>query len=818
MKSDFNSIFKKGLPYICAIAIFIIIAFVYCKPVLQGKVVAQSDRYLWEGMANEINQYYEETGEIAYWTNSIFGGMPSYQINATSKAAFYMAPLRDLGHLFFGSVIGMLIGYLLGFFILMRSFNINKWLSIVGSIAVTFSSYFFIIIAAGHNSKVLALGYLAPVMAGFVLMFRKKYLWGIILTLIYSAVGIIYHPQMTYYIFLMLGLFGVAEVFIHIKEKRIKDLFIALALFVICVAIGAGTKYSALSGNLEYMSETIRGGHSDLEQVSENEKDSKGLDLEYATQWSYGINETMTLLIPNFMGGSSSYNLGENSHIYKTMVEAGVNRRDAKSIAESAPTYWGEQPFTSGPVYVGAIVCLLFIMGLMLVKGPYKWAILIATLFSIMLSWGKNFMPLTEFFYNYFPLYNKFRAVSSALIVAEIAMPLLGFLAIKEIMDKRVSKEEIFKAIKVSTIITGGLCLIVALFGPMFLSFTSSYDAHTLQQMPNWFISALLEDREAMLRGDAFRSLIYILLGAAAIWFFATEKLKFKLFVPILGILILSDMFVVDKRFFNDDNFVSTSKDREYFAIQPYEEEILKDDDLYFRVFNTTSNTFNDSRTSYRLHSIGGYHAAKLRRYQDLIDEHLSKMHANVYNMLNTKYLIVMGEDGIPHSQYNPDHFGNGWFVDKVHIVNSAREESDALNTIDLRREAVTDSTFAKYIENKSTPQDSSANIVLTKYSPVELEYATSSSAAKTAVFSDIYYPHGWKAYIDGEFVEHFRVNYLLRGLNIPAGEHTVRFEFVPDSVIKKDNISIVMVFIVYSLVAAIAIYSIIRSLRNKRK
>ena len=778
--------------YIVAAIVFVTLTLVYCMPALQGKVLQQGDTMQWKGMAHELKEYNETAETPANWTNSMFGGMPGYQItmknpgNAVTDVVWAVDRFfRGLTTLFFDSVLALLLGYFLGFFLMLRAFGVEKWLSIVGSIAISMSSYFFLIIPAGHETKALTLGMMAPVIGGFFLIFRKNYGWGAALVMLYSSIGMMKHPQMSYYLFMMMGLFCIAELYLHIKEKRLKDLGIAVAVFALALAVGVGTGYSTLKANSEYMKETMRGGHSDL--VAEGEQASKGLDIEYATAWSYGIDETLTLLIPNYMGGSSNYNVGRNSQMYDTLVSAGVNRSYASELVSALPTYWGEQPFTAGPVYVGAIVCLLFLLGCLIVKGPYKWALLAATVFSILLSWGHNFMGFTEFFYKYFPFYNKFRTVSSILVVAQVAMPLLGFLALKTISDARRSGqwEELrrgyLRSLAIASGMTGGLCLVLALLGGSLCSFSSSYDAHTLGGMPQWFMDALYDERAALLRRDAWRSFAFIALGAAVLALHLSDKLKYGPFVAVLGVLVLADLWPVDKRFFGDDNWVSRKQNDSYFQMQPYEKKILEDEG-YFRVMNLTTNTFNESRTSYYLHSVGGYHAAKLRRYQDLIDEHLSKGNMEVINMLNTRYFI-QEQDGVPQPVLNPGAYGNAWFVDEVKLVDSAREESDALRSLDLRRCAVADSRFEEFVKTPQGRPDGS--IELLSYAPDRLVYHSSSSCDATAVFSEIYYPYGWKSYIDGEPCGHFRSDYVLRAMSVPAGEHEIVFEFRPDSIYK---------------------------------
>ena len=801
----FKVFLSKYGAYIVAAIVFVTLTLVYCMPALQGKVLQQGDTMQWKGMAHELKEYNETAETPANWTNSMFGGMPGYQItmknpgNAVTDVVWAVDRFfRGLTTLFFNSVLALLLGYFLGFFLMLRAFGVEKWLSIVGSIAISMSSYFFLIIPAGHETKALTLGMMAPVIGGFFLIFRKNYGWGAALVMLYSSIGMMKHPQMSYYLFMMMGLFCIAELYLHIREKRLKDLGIAVAVFAMALAVGVGTGYSTLKANSEYMKETMRGGHSDL--VAEGEQASKGLDIEYATAWSYGIDETLTLLIPNYMGGSSNYNVGRNSQMYDTLVSAGVNRSYASELVSALPTYWGEQPFTAGPVYVGAIVCLLFLLGCLIVKGPYKWALLAATVFSILLSWGHNFMGFTEFFYKYFPFYNKFRTVSSILVVAEVAMPLLGFLALKTISDARRSGqwEELrrgyLRSLAIASGVTGGLCLVLALLGGSLCSFSSSYDAHTLGGMPQWFMDALYDERAALLRRDAWRSFAFIALGAAVLALHLSDKLKYAPFVAALGVLVLADLWPVDKRFFGDDHWVSRKQNDSYFQMQPYEKKILEDEG-YFRVMNLTTNTFNESRTSYYLHSVGGYHAAKLRRYQDLIDEHLSKGNMEVINMLNTRYFI-QDQDGVPQPVLNPGAYGNAWFVDEVKLVDSAREESDALRSLDLRRCAVADSRFEEFVKTPQGRPDGS--IELLSYAPDRLVYHSSSSCDATAVFSEIYYPYGWKSYIDGEPCGHFRSDYVLRAMSVPAGEHEIVFEFRPDSIYKGSKVNALFKALMY--------------------
>lgn len=791
--------FKKNLlPNLLILFLFIVAACIYCYPVLEGREIAAGDTITGNGAVQESKKYFEDTGNRTWWTGSMFSGMPNYQIGGgqafSDKIITPFTRFFRMGH---SNVIYILIFYLIAFYLLLRTFKINKWISIAGAFAIAFSSYFFIIIAAAHNGKCTSITWMTMVLVGFLLIYKKEYGWGAIIVAFFMMVGYTVHPQMSYYMCLLIGVLFFAELYIHLKEKRVKDFLIGSTLFIISFAIGFGTQSALVFANMEYAEQTMRGGHSELEKEKDAENKTKGLDLDYATAWSYGIDETMTFLIPNYMGAASGYNVGTDSPLYKTMVKNGVPRNSAKDFCSNAPTYWGDQPFTSGPVYLGAIICFLFVLALFLVKGPYKWALIVATIFSILLSWGHNFMPLTKLFFEYFPMYNKFRAVSSILIVAEITIPLLGFLSIKAITDKTIAKEKIVKSIYISAGITAGICLIFALFGKSFLNFTSPNDAQFISQIPEWLYDAIIDQRASMMQSDAFRSFVFILLGASFVWLYANEKMKTTWFALALGVLIVGDMWTVNKRFFNDDSFKPTSYKKQVFAMQPYEKQILQDPDPHFRVLNLTTSTFNDSRTSYYLKSVGGYSGAKLRRYQDLIDQHISKMNMDVLNMLNTKYFIVNANNNVI-PQLNPNAFGNAWYIDSLLIVDTPNEESDALKTINLRNTAVLDAQFADFTTNFIAGHDSTATVRFTKYTPEYVEYETSADKDGTIVFSEIYYPYGWKAYIDGEFVEHFRVNYMLRALNVPAGDHHIRFEFRPDSIRKGTTIALICIGILF--------------------
>ena len=811
---------QKYGAYLAAAILFLLLAFIYCKPVLSGKVLQSADDVNAVSAVQESIRYTQETGDHSWWNESVFSGMPNYQIGGGQyQADRLLGPLKSFLHRGPAHPAWILIFYFICFFILMRSFGVDPWLSIVGAIAVAFSSYFLVIIAAGHGGKTIAISYITLVAAGFYLIYRGRYALGAVFVMIFTAVGFSIHPQMAYYLFMMIGLFFLAELWIHIRDKRWKELGIATLVFAVSLGIGLGTGCANIFANQEYARETMRGGHSDLIQDEDGASaPQKGLDLAYATQWSYGIDETFSFLIPGFKGGSSNYPLGTDSHAYKAARAVGAPSSAARDFAANVPLYWGDQPFTAGNVYMGAIVCFLFLLGCLTVAGPYKWALLAATLFSVFLAWGQNFMGLTELFFRYFPMYNKFRAVSSILIVAEVAMPLLGFLAVKTLLDGSMPKEQLRRKLFIAAGVTAGLCLFFALLGKSLFSFASPNDAYYASQIPASVMDAIVADRSALFTADSWRSFFFIVAAATVLWLFLEKKISRPLLTALLGVLVLADLWPVDKRYFNDSFFHSPKDTDSVYAEQPWETAILQDTDPNFRVMNLTANTFNDARTSYRLKSIGGYHAAKLRRYQDLIDEHLSQYHRPVIDMLNTKYLIVPDpESGQTMVQQNPGAMGNAWFVGSLQVVDGARAESDALGTLDLTTTAVLDKEFAAFAKNPEPGIAPDAEIRLTAFTPKQLDYDYTTSTPGTVVFSEIYYPYGWKASIDGKPADHFRVNSLLRALNVPAGSHHITFLFDPDSVRRGDRIATVCVGVMYLLILSAVGWGLYREIKKRK-
>ena len=800
---------KRFWPYLLAVLVFAVVACLYMSPALDGKVIASTDGVQARAAQHEGMAYFEETGNRTWWTGSMFSGMPNYQIGGGRFTSDdWTAPFKKVllsGH---KSVIAIVFIYFMAFFALMRSMKVDKWLSIVGALAIAFSSYFFIIIGANHHTKTSSLALMSVVVAGFYLIYNGHRKTGVVLTLLCTSAGLYPHPQMAYYICFIIGFFFLAELAKAAINKSWKAFGISTLIFAASFAIGAGTGMAATFTNLEYADETMRGGHSDLVKSSDADNKTKGLDLDYATAWSYGIDECWTFLVPDYMGGSSNYNAGSDSELCKDMIKQGVPKKSAEQFCKNVPTYWGDQPFTAGPVYMGAIVCMLFLLGLFVVKGPYKWALLVVTLLSVMLSWGYHFMGLTRFFFDNVPMYNKFRAVSSILVIAEITMPLLGFLALQSLVEAKKVGEDLSK--KVLT--AGGIVVALAL---VCLMFTSGFEGRSDAQMPEWLTPMLIDARRAMLSADCWRSIIFVALGTAVVWFYTkSQKFTTPLLAIALGVLVLADMWPVAKRFMNDSHFSQGNAYEKEFKMQPWEKQILDSDkDPNFRVFNLTASPFNDARTSYYLKSIGGYSAAKLRRYQDLIDQHLSKMHMPVINMLNTKYIIVPDQQtGAPVVQYNPDAMGNAWFVEKIVEAKTPNEECDMLMTLDLHREAVVGSDYINNVKDLNPGADSLAHISLTKYTPEYIEYDAECSKPGTVILSEIFYPHGWKAIVDGKPADLYRANYMLRAMNLEPGKHHIRLEFRPESVDKGNVISMTFVVLMYLIIAGILLSNLRKS------
>ena len=771
---------KKLIPHVSAVILFVLISIIYLSPVLEGKKIDQQDIRQFIGMSKEIVDHRSEYNEEPLWTNSMFSGMPAYQISVRYKKNL-ISYCSQLFKLYLPGPAGAVFLYLLGFYFLLVSLGIDYRLAIIGAIAYAFSSYFFIIIEAGHNTKAHSIGYLAPILASVLMVFRgKKVLLGSTLTALFTSLILhANHLQITYYLVMLLFIIGVVKFIEAYKEKALPLFFKYVGILLLAGTIGSLTSLSRIATTMEYGQQSIR-GKSELTSNQSNR--TSGLDKDYATAWSYGKAESFTLLIPNFHGGASGGALTTNSETYR-LFKNSQQASQAKKIIKNLPLYWGSQPFTSGPVYAGAIVCFLFVMGLFLIKGYIRWWILATFLLMLALSWGKNLMPLTDFFLEYIPGYNKFRTVSTTLVIVELLIPFLGILALNKII-KEGKTNEIMNSFKYALGIVGGLCLIFALMPNTFFDFEGLNDA----QYGEALTVALQSDRASLFSADAFRSLIFILLSAVGIWLYLNKTIKKTPLILLIGVLILGDMWVVNKRYLNDENFKAKRK-----ILQPYtpsvaDSQILQDPDPNYRVYNTTVSPFNDASTSYFHKSIGGYHGAKLKRYQELIDFHISKGNMNVLNMLNSKYFIVRGQNNQPIAQRNPNALGNAWFISEIISVENSDEEIQKLGQINTANEVVVDQ---RYDVPPNLDYDSTATIQLTNYKANHLSYTSSASKKQFAVFSEIYYDKGWNAYIDGKLVPHVRANYLLRALPIPSGKHTIEFKFEPQTYYATENITL---------------------------
>jgi len=767
---------KKLSPHLIVTLLFIGISFTYFSPLLEGKMLNTTDITNHKGMSKEVVDYREATGDEALWTNSMFSGMPAYQISAKANGNLiqYVAKLIDLG---IPRPANLLFLYLLGFYLLLLSLKVDYRLSAVGAIAFAFSSYFFIIIMAGHMTKALAIAYLPMVVAAVLYTYRGRMLLGGVLTALTVALELYAnHLQITYYLVLILFLIGVVQFIKDLKANNLPDFAKRSGVLVLAALLASGTAITRLSTTMEYGAESTR-GKSELTANLDNK--TSGLDKDYATSWSYGVAETFTLLIPNFYGGASQGELTTDSETYQAIKRT----PNAKQLIKQLPLYWGAQPFTSGPTYAGSIVMFLFVFGLLFVKSEIRVWILLATIMSIMLAWGKNFMPLTDLFLDYFPGYNKFRAVSMILVIAEFTIPLLGFVALNKFLTSDTSANEKKKPLQLAFYIVGSLSLIFALMPSLFFDFVGGQDANL--EKNGWPIDALQSDRAGLLSADAWRSFIFIALTFGTLWMFLKNKLKLQYVIIIVGVLVLTDMWTVNKRYLNDDNFARKRKVEIPYQATQADQQILRDIDPNFKVFNQSVSTFNDASTSYFHKSIGGYHGAKLKRYQELIENHIAKGNAAVINMLNTKYVI--NRQG--QAQQNPGAMGNSWFVNEINIVANADAEIAALNGFNPATTAIVDTRFSEQIIDSL--DNTGASIVLTEYKPNYLKYNSNSTKDGIVIFSEIYYYKGWNAYVDDKLTPHFRANYVLRGMQVPAGNHTVEFKFAPTSYSTGERVSL---------------------------
>ena len=824
---------KKYLPDVLVVIIFAVISFAYFFPAdLDGRILYRHDSSAGRGAGQETAEYHERTGKVSRWSNATFSGMPTYQTAPSYQSVSVLNQAVKAYHLWLPENVWYVFAYLLGFYILLRAFDFRQSLAALGSIVWAFSSYFFIIIAAGHIWKVMALAYLPPMIAGIVLAYRGKYLWGFIVTAIFAAFEVdANHVQMTYYYLFIILFMIIAYLVDAIRKKRMAQFVKATAVCAAGALIGILMNISNLYHTWQYAQESMR-GKSELVKKDAANQTSSGLDRDYITQWSYGVDETWTLLVPNAKGGAS-VPLAANT---EAMKKADPN---FMQIYQQLGQYWGDQPGTSGPVYVGAFVLMLFILGLFIVKGPIKWALLAATILSILLSWGHNFMPFTNFFLDYIPMYSKFRTVASILVIAEFTIPLLAMMALKKIVDEPELLTKKAKFVYISFGLTGGIALLFALMPTLFFSdFISSQELEAFKSIPAEYLSPLESNlrsiRESIFTADCWRSFWIIVIGTLLLFLYKFKKLKAEYMVGAIAILCLIDMWQVNKRYLNDEMFVEKSVREQAQPMTQTDRQILQDKSLDYRVLNLASNTFNENETSYYHKSIGGYHAAKLRRYQELIDAYISpemqkmmpaiakaggdmtKVNGDslfpVLNMLNAKYFIVPLQANQTVAIENPYVYGNAWFVDKVRYVKNANEELDALGKLNLRHEAVADARFQSQL-GESKNQDSTSIVKLTAYEPNQLTYDVRSATGGIVVFSEIFYPE-WTATVDGKPVEIGRVDYVLRALNVDKGQHKVVLTFDPKSVKQTETVA----YLSYGVLLLVVLFAVYFKRKEDKK
>ncbi|MCP4883897.1 MAG: YfhO family protein [Flavobacteriales bacterium] len=780
---------KKFLPLLVALLSFVIISLAYFSPVLEGKELFQSDIAQFRGMSKEVKEFRDQYHEEPYWTNRAFGGMPTYQLSTYYPNDFIKKIDRVLR--FLPRPADYLFLYFLGFFVLLSVLKVDWKLAIIGALGFGFSTYLVIILGVGHNAKAHAIAYMPFVLAGLLLVFQKKYLQGFVLTALAMALEInASHPQMTYYLLFAVLIFGIVQIIQAFKEKELPVFFKQIGILMVAVILAVGVNATSLLATKEYAEHSTRSQSELTINPDGSPKEiTSGLSKEYITQYSFGLLETFDLFIPRFMGGSNSEKLDKESFTYRYLKER-AGRKQALSFAENAPMYWGDQPIVAAPPYLGAVFVFLFVLGALLLKGPLKKWLVVATIFSIVMSWGKNFDLLTNFFIDYVPLYNKFRAVSSIQVIAEIAVPLLGILGLHHFLNDKTDKGDKRKAFKWAAISVAGLALFFTATGANLFAFESFRDAN-YENMLAGLSDVLIEDRRTIFFQDSLRSLVYVVITACLLWLFFTEKIKKDIVVGGILILVLLDLVNVDKRYVNNDDFITKSKLEKPFELSPIQGEILKDDG-YYRVLNFMVDPLNDGSTSFYHNSIGGYHAAKPRRFQELYEFQIARNNMEVLNMLNTKYYIFPGENNIENVQLNEEANGNAWFVQQVVYVETANEEIKALDSLNTKEKVVLTENYKTDLDDLRFENDSTASIVLTSYKANELKYESKTEKAQLAVFSEIYYKDGWNAYLDGEKIPYMRANYVLRAAVIPAGDHELVFKFEPKVIQTGSTISLI--------------------------
>lgn len=783
--------YKKFLPHLVVFILFIIASLAYFNPVLQGKKIFQSDIVQYTGMAKQQNDFREATGEETYWTDAAFGGMPTYQLGAKYPNN-YIKQL-DLAIRFLPRPADYLFLYFIGMYILFLVLKVDYKLAFLGALAFGFSTYLIIILGVGHNAKAHAIAYMPFVLSGIFLTFRGKYLWGFLLLTVSMALELVAnHFQMTYYLMLLVVIIGIVYLIDAFRKKVLPHYFKAVGIMAGGVLIAVGLNATNILATKEYADTSTRGKTELTINADGTPKDNKtGLDYDYITEYSYGRSESFNLFIPRFMGGSSSEDFPKDSKTVESLMRMGASAQEANQVLSQIPMYWGKQTYVGAPAYIGAIVIFLSVLALFLVRGRLKWWIVFGLILTLLLSWGDNFKGLTQFFIDYVPMYNKFRAVSSIQVVIELILPILAIVGLHQFFSKFEKVDEKKKALLWSAGIVGGITLIFTLFKTSLFDFASPYDSYFRDEMGLPFLEAIREDRMSLFTSDAIRSLIFVLLTAAVLWFFIKGTLKKGLAVAALCVLVLIDLVGVDRRYVNEEDFVQARLVDEPFQKNGADIQILEDDGHY-RVYDATTSAFNSGRASYYHNALGGYHAAKPGRMQDLNEFYISKGNIGILNMMNVRYIITQAKNGGAVAQRNPYANGDAWFVENVLPAENANEEIQLLDSLDTKKTAIVNKEFLSKIPNQKIDRDSTAIIELFTYQPNHLVYETSTKSPQLAVFSEVYYPQGWNAYINGKPAEYFRANYALRAMVIPSGNNKIEFKFEPKVIQTGSTISLV--------------------------
>jgi len=773
--------FKDFIPHLVVFLLFIIASLAYFSPVLQGKEIFQSDIVQYTGMAKQQNDFRKATGEETYWTDAAFGGMPTYQLGA--KYPHNYIKKLDLTLRFLPRPADYLFLYFIGIYILFLVLKVDYKLAFLGALAFGFSTYLIIILGVGHNAKAHAIAYMPLVLSGIILTFRGKYLSGFLLTTVAMALELVAnHFQMTYYLLLLVIVLGIAYFIDAYKKKMIPHFFKALAVMFVGVVVALGLNATNIMATKEYADTSTRGkSELTINPDGTNKVSSEGLDYEYITEYSYGLAESFNLFIPRFMGGGSAEPFPKEAEAIEEILRLGATPKEANQFLSQVPMYWGDQTYVGAPAYIGAVVIFLAVLALFLVKGRLRWWIVGGFVLSLLLSWGKNFSFLTEFFINNVPLYNKFRAVSSIQVIIELVLPIIGMVGLHQFFNKMERTEEKKKALLWATGLLGGISLIFILFKSALFDFASPYDSYFMEELGFPFVDAVRRDRASIMTADSIRSLIFVLLASGALWFYLKEKVSKNIVIGIFAILILVDLVSVDRRYVNNDDFVSSIQVKQPFQKNNADIQILKDDD-HFRVYEVRS-PFNSGRASYYHNALGGYHAAKPGRIQDLDNFYISKGDIGILNMMNVKYIIGQAENGSSVAQINPFANGNAWFVENVMIANDANEEIQLLDSLNTKDTAIIHAKFKEQLPTKEVKRDSLASIELVEYAPNHLVYESESKSDQLALFSEVYYPNGWNAYLNGEPIDYIRANYVLRAMPIPSGINKIEFKFEPQVV-----------------------------------